>query len=456
MFNNIVYFFKEGIKPFTKLDYLLYFVVLIGCFFIFQQYSDLTFTTISSSSYFKGHVLDFYEYNKQFHHLYIAYYDDFGSTVTHYMPSTYIFFAILNLPFYLFGIAPDHVTGITPLLLFYNKSMTLIVYFLSTYIFYKIGITAGLDRKKTYIMVIIFITAPIGFFSQIIYGQYDILTVFFMLLGLLSFYKGDKYKYLIYFSIAITFKYHALLFLIPLMLIREKNIFRLAINSLIAVAPLMFYSILYYGSDAFIQDVLHYEGANIFGWLTYFSLILLYLYAYFKNFKKEEVLEWSVFYLTGVVFIVFGLSSWSPQWLLMAMPILALGTVISKHIKKLLVIDIFMMLFYTGHTTLLFPKNVDQDMLNQGIFRSFMPENLNLYLPIGGHIYPFYHMYFYVALFTICLFLHFFLKAPIFRFNYVNEDISGSANHIRLRFIFGLLCFIIPVIISFSAAKYFS
>ena len=140
----------------------------------------------------------------------------------------------------------------------------------------------------------------------------------------------------------------------------------------------------------------------------------------------------------------------------MAMPILAIGTAINKHIKKLLIIDIFMMMFYIGQSTLLFPRNVDQDMLNQGVFRSLMPENLNLFLPIGGHIYPFYHMHFYVALFTICLFLHFFLKSPIFRFNYVNEDISSSANYIRLRFVFGLLCFIIPVIISFTAAKYFS
>jgi len=455
MFNSL----KKYLAPFNYLDLAILIVILMVLFFTFQQ-ADLMHTFISSIAYVKGHFLDFYEYNAALHSIYFTNFDYSVGLTNSYMSPTFILYSIWNIPMYLLGLLPDisegglsnyHLPYIT---IFYNKLLAVIIYFLSAIVLFKIGLTIKLDRNKSFLLVVIFITAPIAVFSQFIFGQYDIFTVFFMLLGLLYYYKKSRYIYIIFFGIAITFKYHALLFALPLILMREKNIFKLALYGLIIASPILVNIAIYVHSQVFVEQVIGFKTAKVFKLYTYAAFILLFIFSYFKRVETDDdIVRWSVFYLTAASFISFGLSLWHPQWLLMMIPFLALGTVINSHYKKLLIIDIFMVMFVIAQSAIQFPINVDQQLLNFGILHSILPDNLNTFLPMGGSIFPHIHKYFYFALFALCLLAHLILKYPKFTFKDLNYDISDSVNYIRVRFIVGVSLFVIPVFISFLSAK---
>jgi Gpi18-like mannosyltransferase len=63
---------------------------------------------------------------------------------------------------------------------------------------------------------VLFITAPIAIFAVFDFGQYDIIGVFFTLLGFYFYLKKDFLRFAIFFSIAISFKYFSLVIYIPL------------------------------------------------------------------------------------------------------------------------------------------------------------------------------------------------------------------------------------------------
>ena len=67
-------------KPLHLWDYLIFLVIALFCFFVFQQ-TDLVHTTGCSYGYLNGHILDFYDYCAEF---------DIHPS---YLPSTYILFA---------------------------------------------------------------------------------------------------------------------------------------------------------------------------------------------------------------------------------------------------------------------------------------------------------------------------------------------------------------------------
>ena len=60
----------------SKLDWIVFFLISLFCFFTFQQ-GDILHTGGSSFAYLNGHILDFYDYNAQF------------MEVNNYLPSTY-------------------------------------------------------------------------------------------------------------------------------------------------------------------------------------------------------------------------------------------------------------------------------------------------------------------------------------------------------------------------------
>ena len=78
-------------KPLLIWDYLIFAVIAIFCFLVFQQ-SDLLHTAGCSYGYLNGHFRDFYDYCGTF---------DIHPA---YMPSFYLLFAIWNIPMRLFGV----------------------------------------------------------------------------------------------------------------------------------------------------------------------------------------------------------------------------------------------------------------------------------------------------------------------------------------------------------------
>ena len=167
-------------------DWVIFAFFAILCFLSFQQ-NDITHTGGSSFAYLNGHFLDFYDYNVQY----------FGGNS--YMPSSYLLFAIWNIPIKLLGLMTVPTMTVTFPVVMWYKLLPTIFYLVSGYLIYKIALVIGMGNLKAKLCGYAFLTMQIGFFSQFIFGQYDSFTVFFMLLGLLYYYRKDYLKFSVFF-----------------------------------------------------------------------------------------------------------------------------------------------------------------------------------------------------------------------------------------------------------------
>lgn len=440
-------------KPLGLFDYIIFAIIGLVCFLCFQQ-GDIMHTAGSSYGFLQGHILDYYDW--------VAYeYDIWDS----YMPSTYILFAIWNIPMKLFGIVVHPEEFADFWVIMWYKLLPTLFYLASGLLVYKIGEQVGMGQNKSKLCAYAFITAPIGFFSQFMFGQYDSFTVFFILLGLLYYYKKNHKLFVLFFALAIPFKLWPLLFFVPLLLLREKNIWKIIRDIVLVAIPYAVEFVLFYGNDVFRQYVLGFSatgyvsaaGINANG-VTISYVILLWgficAYAYFKNPEDDaREVQWSLFLCCLVLVALFGLSQWHPQWLLLAMPFFVLSAFINKNTKKFLIIDIFMMLFYVMYVVNGWPNHVDQELFTWGMFGGYIYREIGNILMMRD-LYVIKDKEFLLTVFTALLAASAIFKHPHFCEHDFKADVSKCIGWIRARFLVGVGIFVIPAAICFIVALF--
>lgn len=444
-------------KPLTIWDYVIFFVLAGFCFLTFQQ-SDLIHTGSSSIAYLNGHFLDFYDYNAEY----------MGGNS--YMPSSYILFAIWNIPLKLFGMLPVPSMDVPYVALMWYKALPSLFYVISAFLIYKIAMELGFGSKKAKICAFVFLGTPIGFFSQFIFGQYDIFTVFFMLLGIYFYFKHfrePKLKnlllFILFFGISFTFKYFSLLIFIPLLLLREKRIWRILWNLALVAIPYALELLIYYPSSAFQDGVLGFGAtgyifnASIDTGFQHISLIvILWLaicaWAYFKDLDtKEDYARWFLYFANLIMFLVFGLSMWHPQWLLMAVPFWVMGACINKKFHIFMAVDILLMLVFVMFTVNFWVKHVDQNLFIFGIFQNIVPETLGRKVMMKD-IFIIQNRDMLMSAFSGILLAIGLFKHPKFTQADFTESLDKHMALIRTRMILGVSIFVIPAFLCLFVA----
>ena len=273
----------------SKLDYWVYGISLGLCFLLFKQ-SDLTHTNSSSFAYLYGHFWDFYDYNQS----------RMGDN--NYLPIFYWFFAIWNIPLKLLGLIPEVTSETwmlaTPIQTIWSKLLLIIFFFSSVSL---VGKIAQQIRATTLPNQInqnglapdyLFATSPIAIFAVFIFGGYDIFTVFFMLLGVHAYFAKDFKWFVLWFSIAISFKYFAAFIYLPLVLIIEKRFIYVVVYGLLGIAITAMQFALYWHSDVFLGEIFGLATAKTAGNGINIRLLIangLYLgmcaYLYFSKFN---------------------------------------------------------------------------------------------------------------------------------------------------------------------------
>lgn len=431
-------------------DYVLFALLAAGCFLCFQQ-TDILHTGASANAYLGGHILDFYEYNRQV----------LGGDG--YYPSTYIAFAIWNIPLKLIGQAYETMSVPLPVMFWY-KLMPCLLYLWSAFILYQIAKDMGMGADKSKMCAYAFLTAPIAFFSQFIFGQYDILTVFFMLLGLKYCVRGDMRRFVLFFAIAVTFKYFALLFFVPLLLLKEKKYLKIILALICVAIPFALETGLYITSLAFRQDVLGFSATNyvlaagfdIHAHIDLSLVVMLFIamcgWAYFTEPRDaDEENKWAMFFLNSVIFLSFGLSMWHPQWLLMAMPFLVLSTFAHKRPDAFLVLDMALMLLYVMFCVNVWPNHVDQSLMRYGILGGLVGEKVQYAFPMR-RLFVFKNVTVLYSCIAAILFVHAAFKHPSFMLTDISQSVRKFWNLIRARFAVGIAIFLIPALMGFVAS----
>lgn len=439
-------------KPLRKIDYIIFAILGIVCFFTFQQ-GDIMHTAGCSYSYLQGHILDFYEWGAYEYNMWAS-----------YMPSTYIVFAIWNIPLKLLGIVtcPEQYASNVWVLMWY-KLLPVSLYLISGYLIYKIAAVIGMGSKKSKICAYVFLTTPIGFFSQFLFGQYDIFTVFLILLGIYYYLKNNRKLFVLFFALSLPFKYYSLLIFVPLLLLKEKNFFKIVRDMVCVTLCYVLEFALYFQSPLFKEYVLGFGPtgyvyqAGIDTGAAHLSLVMMLFcmicaWAYFVNAKtKAELSQWTFYFGCLVIAVIFGLSQWHPQWLLFAVPFWVVSAMLHKDTKIFMALDMFMMLVFSVYTVNMWPDHVDQELFAWGIFGDYIYQYIGTKLTMR-ELYGITDMDLMGSLFTTLLIVVALFKHPKYCTEKVNHSIDSCMGWIRARFVGGMAIFLIPAAICFAVA----
>lgn len=432
-----------------NIDWVIFAVLGAFCFFTMQQ-GDILHTGGSSISLLNGHFIDFYEYTAEY------------LVGNNYMITTYILFALWNIPIRLLEIVRVPTMDVPYAVLMWYKALPTLVYILSGYLIFAICQELKLGINKSKIAAYAFMTMPIGFYSQFMFGQYDIFTVFFMLLGLIFYLRPQKralYYCSLLFGVACTFKYFALLIYAPLILLREKKIGSLLRHALCFTAPVLLAVCPYLASGKFQKGVVGFRAtsfvfnAGIDNGFHMTSIIpvlwiVVCIYALLKDESSslDEIFTWAVFLCNIVLLLCFGLSMWHPQWLLVAVPFWSLSTVTRKRVDVSCILNIMLMLFFSMSVANSWPDSLDQQLFSLGIFRDLVAGRTGTALTMRD-IYIIVDEDLIWTCFVGILAANTFMSHP----KYCSEDLScnikATFGWLRARFLVGISIFLIPMLI---------
>ena len=317
---------KRNKIPFVALSGAVLMMVFL---FFSVSHQDLYITGNSAWMLWESRFADFYEVVTEWQ----------GSNSANYLPSTYILFAIWLLPLKLMGFeAPATVgTRILPYIWWY-KLLPVLFFGGCVYLIYKIAKEMEFGSLKAQWCAFAFATAPIAVYSQFIFSQYDAFTVFFVLLGAYFLLKENNIGFVASFAVAASFKYYALLFFVVLLLLKEKRVLKI-IQYVAGVVSLdALYLLVFMRSAAFKQCVFGFntmeyvqqaDFSTILGNVSFMQVAVLALIAwsYFVDINdRKELFNWGIYLCCGMCFALFGLATFHPQWLIMAVPFWTLAS----------------------------------------------------------------------------------------------------------------------------------
>ena len=437
-------------------DFLLYVFVVAGCYMLFQQ-TDLFHTSTSSYAFLNGHIADYYDYNNKI----LPGWDL-------YLPLVYLLFALWNIPLKLFGLMHDPVvSGITLSIpeLAWTKLLIAVFYFATAYVLFLIGKTLSGESQKAKYIAVIFATSPIAIFAAFIFGQYDIIGVFFTMVGFYFYVRRDYFKFSLFFSLAISLKMFPLVVFLPLLLLVEKRILPILKYGLVALAATALQIVMFYHNVTFRSDFFsvasgrmsllaefNLSPVNSAPYLIIF-LTIICIYAYIKEVDLNLEQYRTAINISLLSYaVLFSTVFWHPQWLLMIVPFFALSYLFIKEAWKSYLIDIAGMLAFIYITVNQWENNVDVTMLSHGLLRSFFT-----YIPLSTRqLFLPQFLYIFMGLFFVYLFSP--LLIQMFQAGNPGKQTGIEEQHtsdpyLRARFYAGLAIFVIPALFSALAPK---
>jgi hypothetical protein len=438
--------FFKSLKPYK---FAIYFLFLIACILLFNQ-GDLTHTALSSYAYLNGHFLSFYDYNKT----------NMGGN--DYLPILYFLFAVWNIPLKLSNLT----NGFSPqsIEIIWWKLFIATAFFASVYLTHKISTSyiKNVDRKILSPASLLFATSPIAIFSAFIFSGYDILGIFFTLMGFYFYLKKDYTKFSWLFSLAIGFKFFAFVIFLPLILFAEKRVSHLFKYLLIGLSVTFLQIAFYWHSDIFRGEIFNLVRGKAGGALNH-GLIYLGMYIflcailYFKKIKDTSHKEVIIFLIPIAAYAcMFSSVIWHPQWLILLAPFVAFSYYFVHHKKIFFAAEILGAIAFIWITVNGWPSNVDAGMVNRGALSFIMPQPL---LNISDFLRPEYN-FFFGKVFSLYLFFPIILicyerltQKKIRQDSYFNFEKFLAIRFLlgnSVFFVFALICTFIPMSLAIS------
>ncbi len=259
-------------------------------------------------------------------------------------------FGIWGIPLYLWCSRSGELVINFPesfLQMLYGKSVLLIAFIFSALLVYKICRAININSQKSRWGAYIYFTSAMSISVIGVVGQCDIFCVCLTLLGLLAYIKNDNKKFLFWFIIAIQFKQFAFFVFMPLLLLREKNLlkiagklFLLAVVMLLCNLPLMLVSESAKKRAGFTLGMLErllynrlpFFHGNLRVFIILFGALCIYCWLHeYKDSQDRDSINHHIIFTAMLSFIIFFTSFPSyPYWFMHMIPYLAIMSIYNR------------------------------------------------------------------------------------------------------------------------------
>lgn len=362
------------------LDWIIWGSIAVFAAICFSQDYDIRATVLQSNNlldlFTMGKPLELYQYV-----LDIVKAGGYPSPdyIASYNYIVYVVVGILILPMKLFYAIIGKGINIDITLIYMNVILVAIVLF-SGKIFKQLmnKMTIESDAK---IIRYVYLSSPILIYGILQFTQVDIIYLIISLYAL-TFYLDEKFhKFSLIISIAVFFKPFPLLLFIPLILICEKKLCKLALYGFEAIFPTLLFKCMFLQDEAYQYSVA-YAGSR-FGFadklfssnirfahgeanLFIISMLILCFICYCARYEEEKKWKYIIMVPLTVYSLFILFVSWHPQWLCIITPFIAMAIGISHKKKALLIMNTF---FLIGVLMLciVWTPSCDNFMINHGI-----------------------------------------------------------------------------------------
>ena len=324
----------------------LFLILTVAVTFVSFAYIDLLSTQRHGicfwDSLFSGNLLDYYK-NCELIYTGNAYYHVDMSA--HYDMTLYLIFAVWNLPCYIYEVITGANAQELTVFILWGKALVLIAYVFvirEIVLIRKILNPEG-GKKDAGMIAIAGASSALLLIYSVGTGNYDVISLIFMLSGTRMFMKKRRKAAILHFALAFSMKYFAIWCFVPILLLYEKKILKLfeamlGLVSISLVEKIIFMSNVYlHRQDTVAGNILDGMVGTLLGSSTvkipgigpvsllipaYFALLL---FSYFRKVDDEQnnseairygFLSWGIFFL---------LADYSQYWIVFLIPFMVLA-----------------------------------------------------------------------------------------------------------------------------------
>jgi|GEM_PF-2329768 len=278
---------------------------------------------------------------------------------------------------------PDHLF----IEIIWCKMLLVLCALLTERIIQKICSKLEVDDEHKDRIELIFSSSLLLLVGSVGFGQIDIIGTDIFLLAFLFYLDGDLKRFSLTSSVSICFKGFSFLFFVPFLLFKEKKpskiLSRFGTAMILPVITKLFsmsskyYSVMKTASDNYWQHrsriwaALLPGGERNFAPFVVFMILICFLAL---RMNRQETTSYEsrrnlIFLscLVSFVFIVF--FKWHPQWLVLTLPFLSLSYLYIEDLKTYTMANLLFEAGYLLLTCMVYPNNVDDAMLFNGILR---------------------------------------------------------------------------------------
>lgn len=344
----------------------------------------------------------------------------------------------------------------------YSKSLLLLFVFLCSEMIKRIAMELGISERNAKWAKYMFLTSGFLYAYTCIAGQYDIMGIFFSLMGVYFYIKGDMKKFGLMFIVAVQYKFFPVFIFLPLLLLKEKEIKKIVLYLVGPIASILLFRIPFMDDGFAIMEknAINADMVNrIFGNriaileteipLSFLFVGAVCIWCYLKEISEEQkkyYAIWVPFLSLGLLFMSF---PFFPYWIVYLTPWLPLLYYMRKDMTEKFFwletgMTVSIMLAQFSHFYWVFELSNTKNMLLDRIYRfeqianPFMVADIMCDLNIDDYEFLFY------GLFMLCLAFLIIVLRPVAEVEYKSDDFS-SKKVLYIRFAIQFIVGALPV-----------